>query len=56
MRADDFRPRRRAGGVKTERAGSATAAELIDMGGRIEITPEGSKPMCAPGSPARSSG
>ena len=31
----------RAGGVKTERAGSATVAELIDMGGRIEITPEG---------------
>jgi membrane fusion protein, heavy metal efflux system len=31
----------RAGGVQTERAGPATVAELIDMGGRIEITPEG---------------
>lgn len=30
-----------AGGVRTERAGPATVAELIDMGGRIEITPEG---------------
>jgi membrane fusion protein, heavy metal efflux system len=30
-----------AGGVQIERAGSATVAELIDMGGRIEITPEG---------------
>lgn len=31
----------RAGGVRTERAGAASVAELIDMGGRIEITPEG---------------
>ncbi|MGE0774250.1 MAG: efflux RND transporter periplasmic adaptor subunit [Sphingomonadaceae bacterium] len=30
-----------AGGVRFERAGPATVAELIDMGGRIEITPEG---------------
>ena len=30
-----------AGGVRSERAGSATVAELIDMAGRIEITPEG---------------
>jgi membrane fusion protein, heavy metal efflux system len=31
----------RAGGVRTEQAGAATVAELIDIGGRIEITPEG---------------
>lgn len=31
----------RAGGVKSERAGPATVAELVDMAGRIEITPEG---------------
>ncbi|MBN9534364.1 MAG: efflux RND transporter periplasmic adaptor subunit [Alphaproteobacteria bacterium] len=31
----------RAGGVQTERAGSANVAELIDMAGRIETTPEG---------------
>ncbi len=31
----------RAGGIKSERAGPATIAELIDMAGRIEITPEG---------------
>lgn len=31
----------KAGGVKTEAAGSATVSDLIDMGGRIEITPEG---------------
>jgi cobalt-zinc-cadmium efflux system membrane fusion protein len=31
----------RAGGVRSERAGPATVAELIDMAGRIEITPEG---------------
>lgn len=30
-----------AGGVRSERAGPATMAELIDMAGRIEITPEG---------------
>ncbi|SCW90864.1 membrane fusion protein, cobalt-zinc-cadmium efflux system [Sphingobium faniae] len=30
-----------AGGVRSERAGPATVAEMIDMGGRIEITPEG---------------
>jgi len=30
-----------AGGVKTEAAGPATVSDLIDMGGRIEITPEG---------------
>jgi membrane fusion protein, heavy metal efflux system len=30
-----------AGGVKWESAGPATIAELIDMAGRIEITPEG---------------
>jgi len=30
-----------AGGVRSERAGPATVAELIDMAGRIEITPEG---------------
>ena len=31
----------RAGGVKTEIAGPATLAELVDMAGRVEITPEG---------------
>jgi membrane fusion protein, heavy metal efflux system len=31
----------RAGGVKSERAGPATIAELVDMSGRVEITPEG---------------
>lgn len=31
----------KAGGIKTEAAGPATVSELIDMGGRIEITPEG---------------
>lgn len=31
----------RAGGVKVEPAGGATVSDLIDMGGRIEITPEG---------------
>lgn len=31
----------KAGGVKTEAAGGATVSDLIDMGGRIEITPEG---------------
>ncbi|ASY43942.1 HlyD family secretion protein [Sphingobium xenophagum] len=30
-----------AGGVKTEVAGPATVSELIDMAGRVEITPEG---------------
>lgn len=30
-----------AGGVKTERAGPAVLAELVDMAGRVEITPEG---------------
>lgn len=30
-----------AGGVRSEHAGPATVAELIDMAGRIEITPEG---------------
>src|SRR3546814_7883026 len=30
-----------AGGVRSERAGPATVAELLDMAGRIEITPEG---------------
>lgn len=29
------------GGVKTEKAGSATMSELINLSGRIEITPEG---------------
>jgi len=29
------------GGVRSERAGPRTVAELIDMAGRIEITPEG---------------
>jgi cobalt-zinc-cadmium efflux system membrane fusion protein len=31
----------RAGGVKTEVAGPVVVAELVDMAGRIEITPEG---------------
>jgi cobalt-zinc-cadmium efflux system membrane fusion protein len=31
----------RAGGVKSERAGPVSVAELIDMAGRVEITPEG---------------
>ncbi len=31
----------RKGGVKTERAGSAVMSELINLSGRIEITPEG---------------
>ena len=31
----------KAGGVKVEAAGGATVSDLIDMGGRIEITPEG---------------
>lgn len=31
----------RTGGVRSERAGPATIAELIDMAGRVEITPEG---------------
>ena len=31
----------RAGGVRSERAGGATMAELVDMSGRVEITPEG---------------
>ena len=31
----------KAGGVKTEAAGGAAVSDLIDMGGRIEITPEG---------------
>lgn len=31
----------RAGGVKTEIAGPATLAELVDMAGRVEVTPEG---------------
>jgi cobalt-zinc-cadmium efflux system membrane fusion protein len=31
----------KAGGVKVETAGPATVSDLIDMGGRIEITPEG---------------
>jgi membrane fusion protein, heavy metal efflux system len=30
-----------AGGVKSERAGAVTMSELIDMAGRVEITPEG---------------
>ena len=30
-----------AGGVKTERAGPVVIAELVDMAGRVEITPEG---------------
>ena len=31
----------KAGGVKTEVAGPATLSELVDMGGRVEVTPEG---------------
>ncbi len=31
----------KAGGIKTDAAGPATVSDLIDMGGRIEITPEG---------------
>jgi cobalt-zinc-cadmium efflux system membrane fusion protein len=31
----------KAGGVKTEIAGPTTIAELIDMSGRVEVTPEG---------------
>ena len=31
----------KAGGVKTESAGPATIGEVIDMSGRVEITPEG---------------
>ena len=31
----------RKGGVRSERAGGATMAELVDMSGRVEITPEG---------------
>ncbi|GAA0444079.1 MULTISPECIES: efflux RND transporter periplasmic adaptor subunit [Sphingomonas] len=31
----------RAGGVRSERAGPAQVAELVDMAGRVEITPEG---------------
>lgn len=31
----------KAGGIKTEAAGPATVSDLVDMGGRIEITPEG---------------
>lgn len=31
----------KAGGVRSERAGPATIGEIIDMSGRIEITPEG---------------
>lgn len=31
----------KVGGIKTEAAGPATVSDLIDMGGRIEITPEG---------------
>ncbi len=30
-----------SGGVRSERAGSVTISELIDLSGRIEITPEG---------------
>ena len=30
-----------AGGVRTEVAGPATLSELVDMGGRVEVTPEG---------------
>lgn len=32
----------KAGGIGSERAGPATVAELIDMAGRVQITPEGS--------------
>lgn len=31
----------KAGGVRTERAGGASVSELVDMSGRVEITPEG---------------
>ena len=31
----------KAGGIKVETAGAATVSEFIDMGGRVEITPEG---------------
>lgn len=31
----------RAGGVRSERAGAAAIAELVDISGRVEITPEG---------------
>jgi len=31
----------KAGGVKTEIAGPVTMAELVDMAGRVEVTPEG---------------
>src|SRR3546814_16753062 len=31
----------RAGVVKSERAGPVSVAELVDMAGRVEITPEG---------------
>jgi cobalt-zinc-cadmium efflux system membrane fusion protein len=31
----------KAGGVKTEVAGPATVSEVVDMAGRIEVTPEG---------------
>ncbi|MBB5684947.1 efflux RND transporter periplasmic adaptor subunit [Sphingobium boeckii] len=31
----------RTGGVKSERAGAASVAELVDISGRVEITPEG---------------
>lgn len=30
-----------AGGVKSERAGPAVIAELVDLSGRVEVTPEG---------------
>lgn len=30
-----------AGGVKTEQAGSAVVGDLVDMAGRVEVTPEG---------------
>lgn len=31
----------KAGGVKTEQAGGAVVGDLVDMAGRIEVTPEG---------------
>lgn len=31
----------KAGGIKIETAGGATVSDLIDMGGRVEVTPEG---------------
>jgi len=34
-------PAARAGGVKTERAGGAIVGELLDLSGRVEVTPEG---------------